>query len=125
MPVLSVIFGGMHNDTVHERHRVPGEMTFCDVGMLAKTDKIAGREYQTLYEKYLQPLRHTPVRLLEIGLGCNMAYGPGHPVALWTQCLSHKKSSVSFVEFYKDCAERHRATTVPRWGRAGCTWGTS
>ncbi len=97
-------------------HRRPHDMSFRDVGILANTDKVNAHEYDTLYEKYLQPLRHNPVRLLEIGLGCNMNYGPGHSLSLWTHYFTNKNSSVSFVEFDGVCANKHRAT-IEEMGR--------
>ena len=77
---------------------------------MVDTDKVKTHEYHIVYEKYLQPLRHSPVRLLEIGLGCDMTYGPGHSLELWTQFFSHKNSSVSFVEFDSVCGEKYRST---------------
>merc|ERR1719487_3149122 len=45
--------------------------------------------YHVLYEKLLKPLRHQPgVKLLEIGLGCNMRNGTasaGGSVAIWKE----------------------------------------
>ena len=48
--------------------------SFHAIGTAAQTDK-AG--YHELYEWYLGPRRHHAIRLLEIGLGCTMPYGPG------------------------------------------------
>ena len=90
-------------------HQHPHEMSFRDLGIMLDTDKVTAHNYHNLYEKYLQPLRHRPIRLLEIGLGCDMAYGPGHSLALWTQFFSHKNSSISFVEFDRVCAEKYRS----------------
>jgi hypothetical protein len=36
------------------------------------TDKVTDHEYQYMYEKYLPALRNKKVKMLEIGLGCNM-----------------------------------------------------
>lgn len=41
------------------------------------TDKVTTHSYDMLYQKYLQPIRHRPLKLLEIGLGCDMGYSPG------------------------------------------------
>ena len=41
------------------------------------TDKVTSHQYQTLYEKYLEPIKDHSLRLLEVGLGCGMSYGPG------------------------------------------------
>lgn len=42
------------------------------------TDKVTKHDYDYLYSKYLAPVRNESLRLLEIGLGCDMGYGPGH-----------------------------------------------
>ena len=104
--VATVLLFTCANGANHQRSR---ETSFKDVGIMANTDKVRDHEYHNLYEKYLQPLRHRPVRLLEIGLGCDMLYGPGHSLALWTHYFTHKNSSVSFVEYDAKCAEKYRS----------------
>jgi hypothetical protein len=53
------------------------------------TDKVVKHRYQLLYGRYLLPLGEArekngvPIKMLEIGLGCNMQYGSGASVALW------------------------------------------
>ena len=61
--------------------------SFASIGNKHGTDKtsaaayrdvtVGAHAYQFLYSKYLGPLRHDKLQLLEIGLGCNMNYGPG------------------------------------------------
>lgn len=50
------------------------------------TDKISApsQQYHYIYGKYadLLPKKRGPV--LEIGLGCNMGYGPGASASVWT-----------------------------------------
>ena len=46
------------------------------------TDKTWDHSYQYIYSKYLANVRREPMRLLEIGLGCNMGYGAGHSLAV-------------------------------------------
>ena len=68
-----------------------------DVCKAAGTDKCLpnswgdDHRYYSLYEKYLGPLRRTgqTVKLFEIGLGCDMTYGPGKSVQLWQTYLPH------------------------------------
>ena len=50
--------------------------SFHAIGAAVQTDKVV-HGYHELYEFYLGPRRHLPLRLLEVGLGCNMPYGPG------------------------------------------------
>jgi len=49
------------------------------------TDKICHHSYQTMYGTHLVPLMQaaSAPKLFEIGLGCDMAYGPGASVSLW------------------------------------------
>lgn len=53
------------------------------------TDKVTTHSYQTMYGLYLVPLvtrakkLGTKIKFLEIGMGCDMTYGPGKSVALW------------------------------------------
>lgn len=55
-----------------------------------------------MYEKYLDPIRHKPLKMLEIGLGCNMAYGPGKSYYTWLEFLPNvdmvSKNNLSIVE---------------------------
>lgn len=53
----------------------------------------------SLYTRYLQHARLHPLNILEIGLGCNMAYGPGASFKLWRAYLPC--SNISFVEYNK------------------------
>eukprot|EP00667_Euglena_gracilis_P008626 EG_transcript_8746 len=52
------------------------------------TDKVDVHFYHLMYGLFLAPLRHTvPFKFFEIGLGCNMQYGPGASARLWRQYL--------------------------------------
>ena len=53
------------------------------------TDKVEAHSYHTMYGIFLLPLRHSPrpVKLLEIGLGCDMHYEPGASASLWPKLL--------------------------------------
>lgn len=46
-----------------------------------------------MYEKYLSSYRDTPLKMLEIGLGCDMNYGPGKMSEVhetYTVCTEHE-----------------------------------
>jgi len=49
------------------------------------TDKVCGHSYQIMYGMHLMPLMQTSsdAKIFEIGLGCDMTYGPGASVSLW------------------------------------------
>ena len=41
------------------------------------TDKVTGHRYDVMYDFWFAPYRCKKLKLLEIGLGCDMSYGPG------------------------------------------------
>ena len=70
------------------------ERQFYDLakGLEPTSDKVTAHSYETMYGTFVYPLKfaaHTP-RVLEIGLGCNMDYGPGASVQIWRQLLPHR-----------------------------------
>lgn len=62
--------------------------TGCQSAKL-QSDKVTLAGYQMMYGIYLMPLQQAaePPRLLEIGLGCTMTYGPGRSARLWRKLL--------------------------------------
>ena len=52
---------------------------------IASPKQLTGR--YTVYEKYLEPIRDRKLKMLEIGLGCNMNYGPGASYHTWLEFL--------------------------------------
>ena len=73
------------------------------------SDKVTDHSYETMYGTFLYPLKfaaHTP-RMLEIGLGCNMDYGPGASVQIWRQLLPH--AELWEAEYDAACVEKARA----------------
>ena len=50
------------------------------------------------------------MKMLEIGLGCNMNYGPGASVALHKKLLSQEK--LWEAEYDAACVEKHRNDTL-------------
>ena len=63
--------------------------------------------YNTLYQRWLAPLRGTNVRFLEIGLGCDMPSGVGASVPLWREYMGPCMKFTS-MEFDGPCAEKFR-----------------
>ena len=59
-----------------------------------------------MYEKYLGRRRNDALKLLEIGLGCDMHYGPGASATLWRKYLPH--AEIWFAEFDSDCVNKQR-----------------
>ena len=87
------------------------ERQFYDLakGLKPTSDKVTAHSYETMYGQFLYPLKfaaHTP-RMLEIGLGCNMDYGPGASVQIWRQLLPH--AELWEAEYDAACVEKARA----------------
>ncbi len=53
------------------------DQSFMAIATRLGNDKVFTHSYQHLYDKYLESKRDQKMRFMEIGLGCNMAYGPG------------------------------------------------
>ncbi|GAB4818003.1 hypothetical protein N2152v2_005049 [Parachlorella kessleri] len=87
---------------------------FYCLALKAGTDKVSGgtdtpnldHQYQLLYSRYFGHLRDEPIKLLEIGLGCNMAYGPGKSLELWRKLFP--RATISFIESDVECAEKYK-----------------
>jgi len=85
-------------------------------GLEQVTDKVTvgvrGHTYQIMYGRFLLPYYHQipTMKMLEIGLGCDMNYGPGASVAL------HKKlfpqAELWEAEYDAACVEKHRDGTL-------------
>ena len=73
----------------------------------AGTDKITTHKYDKIYEMWLAPWRHEAVNFLEIGLGCDMSYGPGKSLSLWEEYFTHRDARVSFLEVDGACVKNH------------------
>jgi len=57
------------------------ESSFYAIAKEEGTDKVVDHKYGHLYNSLLERLRgKSAVKLLEIGLGCGMTYGPGRSV---------------------------------------------
>jgi len=56
-----------------------------------------------MYAKYFEPIRCQPIKLLEIGLGCDMSYGPGASYYLWLDYFPN--ADIHFIEYDAVCAK--------------------
>ncbi|KAM5342842.1 hypothetical protein ACJ41O_013808 [Fusarium nematophilum] len=88
----------------------PDGTSFKDVALKHGTDKVTAHKYHFMYDKYLKPLQAKPVKLLEIGLGCNMAYGPGASYYTWLEFLPGVE--LYFIENDVECAEKYKKETA-------------
>ena len=71
-------------------------------------DKVTRHSYQTMYGKFLMPYyhQHPNMKMLEIGLGCNMKYGAGASVSLYKTLFP--QAQLWEAEYVKECVEEHR-----------------
>jgi hypothetical protein len=65
------------------------EMHELAINLSPQSDKFTTHSYQTMYGTFLGPLAKakSKPKLLEIGLGCDMDYGPGASVKVWRKLL--------------------------------------
>ena len=74
------------------------------------TDKVRGGEdghnYEVMYGQFLLPFYATKpkMKLLEIGLGCDMVYGPGASAALWKKLFP--EADLWVADANATCVER-------------------
>jgi len=84
--------------------------TFYAIAKKEGIDKVTDHHYESLYDKYLPLIRTKKVKMLEIGLGCNMVYGPGHSLTVWNRYFKTNGLELHSIEVEKACA----AMWIPR-----------
>lgn len=97
------------NDTT--LHRSSGKVgsaikrpSFTEIATKYGTDKVTTHHYNYMYEKYLEPMRDRPLKMLEIGLGCDMSYGPGASYHTWLEFFPNV--DMYYIEFDAKCVEK-------------------
>jgi hypothetical protein len=83
----------------------PRYRTFLEVGTKYGADKITAHHYEFMYEKYLRKYAGSSVRILEIGLGCGMQYGPGASAYLWRDYFG-PLATIHFLEYDQTCGDK-------------------
>lgn len=88
-------------------------------GSLPITDKVNTHDYESMYGDLLLPyLRNSyrmgkgGVKFLEIGLGCDMRYGPGASLQLWKTLLICPGDDIWFGEYNSTCVEKFKEDGV-------------
>lgn len=82
------------------------DRTFYAIAIEEGTDKATWHNYYLAYDKYLNPKKDVQVKFLEIGLGCDMKYGPGKSAAVWRRLFTHPRSELWEAEADGSCLER-------------------
>jgi len=77
--------------------------SFYEIATKFGTDKVNSHHYERMYEHRLAPLRNQHVKFLEIGLGCNMNYGPGASYYTWLEYFPDV--DLYYIEYDARCAD--------------------
>lgn len=109
--IASIVYFGLAS-VVHEKEdnfaRHDLAESFRLVGQAAGTDKVSDHHYQYMYGKYLSHeslhLHGNTIKVLEIGLGCNMNYGPGKSVSMWKNWF--RSLDLHTMEYDAACVEK-------------------
>lgn len=85
-----------------------GEAVYLQAAMKGDpvTDKVRTHSYQTMYGRYLLPYYYNKpsMKMLEIGLGCDMSYGPGASVSIYKELFPH--AELWEAEFDATCVQK-------------------
>ncbi|KAL7945082.1 hypothetical protein V8C42DRAFT_358152 [Trichoderma barbatum] len=87
-----------------------GRPGFEQIARKYGTDKVTTHKYHFMYDKYLSGIRDEQLKVLEIGLGCNMDYGPGASYYTWLEYLPFV--DLYFIEYDGQCAQKYQDKTV-------------
>ena len=69
----------------------PYEPSFFEIAQGHGTDKVTSHHYEQMYERYFPALRHKKIKMLEIGLGCDMVSRQPAPTRVCHNCFSHSR----------------------------------
>lgn len=75
-------------------------------------DKVTRHSYQTMYGRFLLPYYHQNpnMKMLEIGLGCNMNYGPGASVLLYKTLFP--QAELWEAEYVERCVKQYKNSDI-------------
>lgn len=93
-----------------------GEKTFRTVarGKTPTTDKVTVHSYEKMYGDVLLPMlekfsfEKKTLKFLEIGLGCDMLYGPGASVVVWKDIFKGHDVDIWEAEFDAACVKKSK-----------------
>ncbi len=74
-----------------------------------RSDKVTTHRYEIMYGALLLPYyhQHPEMKMLEIGLGCDMNYGPGASVWLWKELFP--RAELWEAEYDGECVQKSKA----------------
>ncbi|KAF5004557.1 hypothetical protein FDECE_8947 [Fusarium decemcellulare] len=108
--ILTAVISGSSGHQPSETHQAPSNDTsFKAIALKHGLGKVIAHKYQDMYERHLRPLQGKPVKMLEIGLGCNMASGPGASYHAWLEFLPGV--DMYSIDINEKCAEGFKKMT--------------
>ncbi|TVY37583.1 8-demethyl-8-alpha-L-rhamnosyl tetracenomycin-C 2'-O-methyltransferase [Lachnellula cervina] len=78
--------------------------SFFEIADSHGTDKVQAHHYEQMYEHRLAPFRDKKIKMLEIGLGCSMVYGPGASYYTWLEYFTNV--DLYYIEYDAACAKQ-------------------
>jgi hypothetical protein len=106
-PVLEVLTPAISGSSLY---LTKGKEIFLNTAKSMKpvTDKVTKHRYQIMYGRFLLPYyeQNPTMKMLEIGLGCDMDYGPGASTVIWKKLFP--KADLWEAEFDASCVEKHK-----------------
>mmetsp|Transcript_21977 Transcript_21977/g.37079 ORF Transcript_21977/g.37079 Transcript_21977/m.37079 type:complete len:283 (-) Transcript_21977:90-938(-) len=96
---------------------IDGDAYFKQVALtIRETDKVTYHRYNEMYGHHLLPhyvsmkVKGVKMKMLEIGLGCGMEYGPGGSVKLWGKLFpDREKVELWEAEYNGKCVRKYRS----------------
>ncbi|KAI1839925.1 hypothetical protein JX266_013873 [Neoarthrinium moseri] len=89
----------------------PALTTSHQTGTKHSIGKIAGQRFRIMADEHVPAASNEKIKMLEIGLGCDLFYGPGASYSSWLEYFPHVE--LYYVEYDSRCAE---TWTVERRG---------
>ena len=122
----------MQNEPMADHVGISSPPTFHEIALKYGTDKVASHHYWFMYDKYLPSFREQKIKMLEIGLGCDMVssaailppvagkmliqrpptqnYGPGKSYYTWLEYFPFV--DLYYMEYDAACAQKWASKTT-------------
>ncbi|ETS77813.1 hypothetical protein PFICI_09875 [Pestalotiopsis fici W106-1] len=84
--------------------------SFYEIALKYGTDKVTDHQYWFMYDKHFPAIRHQKLKMLEIGLGCDMSYGPGKSYYTWLEYFPNVE--LYYMEYDAECAAKWSSKTT-------------
>lgn len=104
--VNNTIFHGRTTSIDEYLYNGPAIYKETALSLKPSTDKVTAHTYEIMYGRFLLPYYYMNenMKMLEIGLGCSMNYGPGASVAIYKKLFP--KADLWEAEYSQECVEK-------------------